>query len=274
MWNIFILYLKYILTHNFSDVNSPFLIDSSGIFAGQGYFKRLFYKDSEWFMSVKKEEFVVWKSTVKDKLMHEGRLLPPPVGWIFVESGDAGLTRRLKAGGDYWLMVHRRKNRIESLGLWTDKARFEAVKSELESERSNPEYLKKLESGRKYREAKQENYVLEFRTSVLKFLAFHERWTAIAEKLTEAVTAHAVPVGSGTVARTKSIPVEQRAEAAVIAWMRHQTTAYDNMSIARVKGERREVRRRLAERSRIILFRYRSGEDVNTVLCPLAKALK
>jgi len=49
-----------------------------------------------------------------------------------------------------------------------------------------------------------------------------------------AVSQHATPVGSGTVARTERIPIQQRAESAVIAWMRHQTTAYDNMKIARV----------------------------------------
>ena len=52
-----------------------------------------------------------------------------------------------------------------------------------------------------------------------------------------------------TVTRTKRIPVEQRAEAAVIAWMRHQTTGYDGMVIPRVKGKRREIRRMLARRS-------------------------
>ena len=68
-----------------------------------------------------------------------------------------------------------------------------------------------------------------------------------------AVADHATPVGSGTVARTKRIPVERRAEAAVIAWMRHQTTAYDSMPIPRVKGKRREVRRLLAQRSKELL---------------------
>ena len=37
-------------------------------------------------------------------------------------------------------------------------------------------------------------------------------------------------MGSGTVARTKRCPLSE-AEAAVIAWMRHQTTAYDSMVI-------------------------------------------
>jgi hypothetical protein len=52
----------------------------------------------------------------------------------------------------------------------------------------------------------------------------------LANQMAWAVTDHATPVGSGTVARTKRIPVEQRAEAAVIAWMRHQTTGYDGSS--------------------------------------------
>jgi hypothetical protein len=42
--------------------------------------------------------------------------------------------------------------------------------------------------------------------------------------------------------------------------MRHQTTAYDSMRIARVKGERREVRKMLARRSRELLEKYRRGE--------------
>ena len=87
------------------------------------------------------------------------------------------------------------------------------------------------------------------------------------------MTDHATPVGSGTVARTKRIPVEQRAEAAVIAWMRHQTTAYESMKIPRVKGKRREVRRMFAQRSQELLGRYRSGEAVGDD-CPLYQALE
>jgi hypothetical protein len=74
------------------------------------------------------------------------------------------------------------------------------------------------------------------------------------------------------VARTKRIPVEQRAEAAVIAWMRHQTTAYDGMVIPRVQGKRREIRRMLAGRSHELLAQYRRGEPVSEG-CPLQRAL-
>jgi hypothetical protein len=80
-------------------------------------------------------------------------------------------------------------------------------------------------------------------------------------------------VGSGTVARTRRIPVERRAGAAVIAWMRHRTTGYDGLVIPRVKGRRREVRRLLAGQSRALLDAYRKGEPVDAAQCPLQRAL-
>jgi hypothetical protein len=107
---------------------------------------------------------------------------------------------------------------------------------------------------------------------VVAFLGFHEVHADLADRLARAVTEHATPVGSGTVARTERIPIEQRAEAAVIAWMRHRTTAYDSMAIPRVKGKRREVRRMLARRSQELLQRYRRGDPIGED-CPLGTAL-
>ena len=54
--------------------------------------------------------------------------------------------------------------------------------------------------------------------------------------------------------------------------MRHQTTAYDSMTIPKVKGKRREVRLMLAERSHELLDRYRRGEAVGEG-CPLKKGV-
>jgi hypothetical protein len=106
----------------------------------------------------------------------------------------------------------------------------------------------------------------------LQYLAFHPRYRDLAVRLASAVTAHATPVGSGTVARTERIPVDDRAEAAVIAWMRHQTTAYDQMHIPRERGKRREVRRMLAGRSKALLDAYRAGRDLDPRACPLQRA--
>lgn len=107
---------------------------------------------------------------------------------------------------------------------------------------------------------------------MLAFLAFHTDHHDVAKRMAKAITVHATPVGSGTVARTARIPIEQRAEAATIAWMRHQTTGYDSMQIARIKGERREVRRMLAQRSKQLLNNYRLGMPIK-VNCPLQAAL-
>jgi hypothetical protein len=79
---------------------------------------------------------------------------------------------------------------------------------------------------------------------------------------------------SGTVARTERIPLAERAEAATIAWLRHQTTAYDTMRIPLVKGRRREVRRLLAQHSHQLLRRYREGVAVDPAQCPLQAALR
>ena len=138
--------------------------------------------------------------------------------------------------------------------------------------RSTERYARRRESDALRREKAQVEYVGEFIAAIKAFLAFDATHALFADRLAKRVADHATPVGSGTVARTKSIPVESRAEAAVIAWMRHRTTAYDSMAIPRIKGLRREVRRMLAQRSKEILSRYRRGEPIRES-CPLKRAL-
>lgn len=192
----------------------------------------------------------------------------PPEGWALLPPGDALVTRRVKAAGPSWTVKEKKGRKEFSRGVWAPAENIERAKREAEEERADPAYQRRLEAGRRRREQEQAEYVVAFRGAVLAFLAFHPRWSEDAERLADVVTAHAVPVGSGTVARTSRIPIEQRAEAAVIAWMRHQTTAYDSMRIERVKGRRREVRAELARVSRRVLDRYRRGEPV-AADCPL-----
>lgn len=204
----------------------------------------------------------------------DGKVLRPPADWTLLPPGDPGLTRRVKAGGPTWTVQEKVGRKLFSRGVWAPSVRVEGIRAALERERADPAYERKLEAGRVRREKAQGEYVEDFRQAVLDFLAFAEGHTEIAGRLADAVTTHATPVGSGTVARTQRIPVEERAEAAVIAWMRHQTTAYDDMAIARVKGLRREVRRDLAARSRRLLEAYRRGQPVDPRTCPLQRALR
>ena len=201
-------------------------------------------------------------------------MLTVPDDWSLLPPGDAALSRRIKQDGPTWTVIEKVGNKRFSRGIWAPTARIEALRAEREIERQDPTYQKKLAAGRARRAEEQAEYVEDFLAEVRRFLAFHPRYEAEERVMAEAIAAHATPVGSGTVARTERIPIEERAEAATIAWMRHQTTGYDHMTIARVKGERREVRRELARQSVRLLERYRSGMDIDPVHCPLQRALK
>jgi hypothetical protein len=201
----------------------------------------------------------------------DGKVLTAPDDWVLLPPGDAALTRRVKVAGDHWVVQEKKGRKVFSRGVWA-AATIDRIRAELEAERATDGYAKRKEADARRRDRVQAEYVEDFHGAVMKFLAFHPAHADLADKLARAIADHATPVGSGTVARTKRIPVEQRAEAAVIAWMRHQTTAYDSMTIPRIKGKRREVRRMLAKRSQELLGRYRKEGAVGGV-CPLGMAL-
>ena len=202
----------------------------------------------------------------------DGKILTAPEGWVLLPPGNAGLTRRVKAAGDHWVVKEKKGRKVFSRGIWAPAATIERIRADLDAERSTESFAKKKEADARRRDKAQAEYVEDFFGAVRSFLGFHEKYVDLAQKMAQAVTDHATPVGSGTVARTKRIPVEQRAEAAVIARIRHRTTGYDGMVIARIKGKRREVRRMLARRSHDLLEGYRRGEPIPET-CPLMKAL-
>jgi hypothetical protein len=201
----------------------------------------------------------------------DGIILTPPTGWTLLPPGDAALTRRVKAAGDHWVVQEKKGRKIFSRGIWAAATIIDKIRAELEVERSTDSFVRRKEADARRREKAQIEYVEDFHGAVVKFLAFHPAHADLAKRLAKAIADHATPVGSGTVARTKRISIEERAEAAVIAWLRHQTTAYDSMKIPRIKGKRREVRRMLAQRSQELLGRYRRGEAVGD--CLLKEAL-
>lgn len=198
----------------------------------------------------------------------DGDQLQVPNGWALLPPGDAALSRRIKKDGPTWTIKEPKGRKLFSKGIYAPADRIEFLKQQLILERQDPSYQKKLDASRAKRERDQEAYKIEFCHAIIQYLNFHPDVEDLATDMATRITEHAIPVGSGTVARTKTIPIEQRAEAATIAWMRHQTTAYDHMTIPREKGKRREVRRMLAKRSKQLLDQYRTGE-IDLSRCPL-----
>jgi hypothetical protein len=213
---------------------------------------------------VAKERHVLNEHGVIERVPDDWALLPP---------GDAALSRRIKADGPSLTVIQLKGRKRFSRGIWAPADRIAALRTELEQERDDPAYQRRLETGRRRRATEEEAYAADFHTAVFRFLAFHPQHEHYARTLATLIAAHATPVGSGTVARTERIPLEQRAEAATIAWLRHQTTGYDSMPIPRIKGRRREVRRMLAQRSVQLLAKYRSGQSLDVAQCPLHAAL-
>lgn len=202
-----------------------------------------------------------------------GETLIPPKDWLFLPAGDAGITRKVTSKGTYWKVEVKKGRRTISLGIWAPETTISQAQQDVQLIRSTESYQKKQVYAAGRREKKQSQYEVEFCLAVESFLDFHSNYKELEKKLAGMVTIHAIPVGSGTVARTQLIPIEERAAHAVIAWMRHQTTAYDNLKIARIKGERRAVRRSLAQQSVELLANYREGRPASSH-CPLQEAVE
>jgi Uncharacterized conserved protein (DUF2293) len=154
----------------------------------------------------------------------DGRVLAAPPGSALLPPGDPALTRRVKAAGDHWAVAEHKGRKVFSRGVWAPSATIGRVRAALAAERATEAFARKRVAAAGRRERAQATYVEDFRAAVVAFLGFHPAHAVLAARLADAVTAHATPVGGGTVARTRRIPAGRRAEAAVVAWLRHRTT--------------------------------------------------
>ena len=207
---------------------------------------------------------------LKDKM---GKIFSVPTGWENLPAGDASVTRKLKSLGPTWTVQEKKGRKAFSHGVWAAKKQIEEAITLVEAQRADPKHQKKLALVKVRREAKETVFGEDFQQAMIQFLNFDPKDHLLVAQLATLVKAHAVPVGSGTVARSSSVTLEDKAALAVMAWMRHQTSAYDSTPVSPVKGARRELRRQIARQSERILAKYRSGDDVDFGVCPLYKAL-
>lgn len=72
----------------------------------------------------------------------------------------------MKSEGPAWTVKERRGNKVFSRGIWAPRGRIERITRELELERANPAYQRKLEAGRQRRAAEQAVYAGDFEAAV------------------------------------------------------------------------------------------------------------
>src|SRR5918997_5933608 len=76
----------------------------------------------------------------------DGTVRTAPEGWALLPPGDAGLTRRVKAAGDHWVVQEKVGRRMFSRGVWAPAETIERIRSELEAERATEGYARRRES--------------------------------------------------------------------------------------------------------------------------------
>ncbi len=133
-------------------------------------------------------------------LNERGAIETVPADWDLLPPGDAALSRRIKQDGPSLTMIELKGRKRFSRGIWAPADRIRALGESLRVERQDPSYQKKLTAGRERRAQVQEVYTEEFRDTVLRFLDFHPVFQAEGAALARLISAHATPVGSGTVA--------------------------------------------------------------------------
>ena len=160
-----------------------------------------------------------------------------PQAWEFLPTGDAFVTRTVKAAGTYWLAWqprsrNRRHRRL--LGLWAP-AEAIRVAQQRAVETATKRTVTRAASARSRARA-EERYQQELRAAILDFLDFGHAHAELAETIAAETAAHAAVVSSGRVARTRKLPLEERAALAARAHIRHRYTSYED-DLARVPIE-------------------------------------
>lgn len=157
----------------------------------------------------------------------------PPEGWAFLPSGEAFVTRTVKAAGVFWLAWaprtrSRRHRRL--LGLWAPQTTISAVQQAA----ADTEVARAVrrEAGARSRERREARYQDELTTAIVAYLAFEPAHHALAESIARDAAQRAAVVGSGRVGRTRVLPLGERAALAARAQLRHAHTDYEDQLAA------------------------------------------
>ena len=152
-----------------------------------------------------------------------------PEDWEFLPTGDAFVTRTVKAAGRYWLSWqprsrHRPHRRL--LGLWAPAEAIRAAEARAEQTAGKRAAARTVNA--RTRARREERYQDQLREAVLAFLGFAPSYADLAEQIAVETAAHAAVVGSGRVGRTQLLSLEEKARLAARAHIRHRFTKYED----------------------------------------------
>jgi len=152
-----------------------------------------------------------------------------PEGWQLLPSGDAFVSRQVKAAGRYWnawLPRSRNRRHRRRLGVFAPSEAIEAAQAAAEQTAAKRATARK--HGEASRARAEERYQAELEAAIVAYLGFADEHTELAAEIAAEASRRAAAVGSGRVGRTRTISLEQRAELAARAYIRHELTTYED----------------------------------------------
>lgn len=145
-----------------------------------------------------------------------------PEGWAFLPTGQAFVTRTVKAAGVFWLAWQprsRSRQHRRLIGLVAPEATIRAA----EQAAADTEAARVLrrEAGARSRERQEARYRQELTAAIVDYLAFTSEHQPLAGQIAQAAAERAAVVGSGRVGRTRLLSLQDRAALAARAQIRH-----------------------------------------------------
>jgi hypothetical protein len=175
----------------------------------------------------------------------------PPRDWAFLATGQAFVTRSVKAAGVFWLAWaprSRTRQHRRLLGLWAPAAAI-ASAQRAEADTAAARAVRR-EAGARSRARQEARYRDEFAAAIVEYLHFAARHEALAQTIARSAAERAAVVGSGRVGRTRILALEERAALAAQAQIRHAHTDYENrLDELSVLGEDDELYRDIKSRA-------------------------
>jgi hypothetical protein len=165
----------------------------------------------------------------------ENGVLQHPEGWEFLPTGEAVITRRVKAAGMYWSLWrprdrnHRHRRLLGIVAPAATIAEARAYAADTVDERSG-----RRAQGAVYRARKEDAYRQELAEAIVAFLDFAPEHSDLAASIATEASDRAGEVGSGRVGRTRKLELDERAALAARSLIRHKHTDYEDRLVTEV----------------------------------------